>query len=115
MKTLRQIRTEVYDPKSGDEKRFKKKHVVAKTNDVNGNDDEVFNASNVKTIDRKSENHGYDNEEGEKVYEDTTTKLLTLYANLNDDNKEIFEALHEGGFQEDLLLMAEEINSLETV
>lgn len=53
----------------GDEK-FISKHEVQVTSDANGNDDEVFKASNVKTYDRNVHHHGHDAAESEKVYED---------------------------------------------
>lgn len=69
MKTLKEIlQLEVYEPKSPDEKRFKDKHVVVKHKDANGNGDDLFNAKNIKTVDRKPE-HGYNPGEDEKVYE----------------------------------------------
>jgi hypothetical protein len=58
-----------YAPKSTDELRFKKKHVVQKTDDRNGNKDDVFKATNVKTLERAKERHGYNPDEDEKVYE----------------------------------------------
>jgi len=58
-----------YAPKSTDELRFKKKHVVQKTDDSNGNKDDVFKATNVKTLERAKERHGYDVDDDEKVYE----------------------------------------------
>jgi hypothetical protein len=61
--------TDGYAPKSTDELRFKKKHVVQKTDDRNGNKDDVFNATNVKTLERAKERHGYDVNDDEKVYE----------------------------------------------
>lgn len=71
MKTLKEIlQLEVYEPKSPDEKRFKDKHVVVKHKDANGNDDNLFNAKNIKTVDRTPE-HGYNPGEDEKVYEET--------------------------------------------
>jgi hypothetical protein len=69
MKTLKQI-LEVYAPKPGDEKRFVKKHVTIKHADANGNGDDVFTASNVKTIDRKKEKKGHDAKTSEAVYEE---------------------------------------------
>ena len=57
-----------YAPKSTDELRFKKKHVVQKTDDRNGNKDDVFNATNVKSVDRAPK-HGYNPGEDEQVYE----------------------------------------------
>ena len=67
-KTLKDI-FEVYEPKSPDEKRFKDKHITVKTKDRNGNGDDVFQATNVKKINRKKDNHGYEAGEDEKVYE----------------------------------------------
>jgi hypothetical protein len=58
-----------YAPKSTDELRFKKKHVVQKTYDRNGNKDDVFKATNVKTLERAKERHGYNPDEDEQVYE----------------------------------------------
>jgi len=54
--------------KSADEKRFADKHVIKKTADRNGNGDDVFNATNVKGVER-SPKHGYNPGEDEKVYE----------------------------------------------
>jgi hypothetical protein len=74
MKTLNQFTIEAAKSylkvKSSDEQRFVDKHVVAKHQDNNGNGDDVFNASKVKTIKRKGERHGYDSGDDEKVYED---------------------------------------------
>jgi hypothetical protein len=68
-KTLKEI-FEVYEPKSPDEKRFKDKHITVKTKDRNGNGDDVFQAKNIKTIDRTKESHGYNPGDDEKVYEE---------------------------------------------
>lgn len=68
-RTLRQV-LEVYEPKAADEKKFKDKHVVAKTADVNGNKDDVFKATNIKPVDRYKEAHGYNPGADEKVYEE---------------------------------------------
>ena len=46
-----------YKPKAGDESEFIAKHSVQKWDDVNGNDDKLFNASNIK----RSNNHGKTN------------------------------------------------------
>jgi hypothetical protein len=62
---------EVYAPKAKDEQRFVDKHVVIKHKDRNGNDDDLFNAKNIKTIKRDKEGHGYDSGKDEKVYEET--------------------------------------------
>jgi len=55
--------------KSADEKRFADKHVIKKIADRNGNGDDVFNATNVKGVER-SPKHGYNPGEDEKVYEE---------------------------------------------
>jgi hypothetical protein len=67
-KTLKTI-LETYAPRSVDEKRFIDKHVVVKHADRNGNGDEVFKASNIKTVKRASE-HGYDAGKDSAVYEE---------------------------------------------
>jgi flavodoxin len=83
MKTLKEIlQLEVYEPKSPDEKRFKDKHVVVKHKDANGNDDDLFNAKNIKTVDREPK-HGYNPGEDEKVYEEVEEldeKFMNVYA-----------------------------------
>jgi hypothetical protein len=61
-----------YTPKAKDEKRFADKHVVKKTDDVNGNGDDVFNASNVKYGDRAPTRHGYNPGQDQEVYEAKT-------------------------------------------
>jgi hypothetical protein len=74
MKTLKDM-FEVYRPKSPDEQKFVDKHVIVKQkdrNEVNGkaNGDDVFNATNVKTVDHKATRHGYDPGDDKKVYEE---------------------------------------------
>ena len=75
---------EKYVPKDEAGKRFVKKHAVAKTKDVNGNKDDVFNAKNIKMFDRHLE-HGYNPGEDEAVYEavepldELSTKTLASY------------------------------------
>lgn len=44
-------------------------HEIEKTPDANGNGDDVFKGSKVKTIDRKKEKHGYDAKSAEDVNE----------------------------------------------
>ena len=65
-----------YVPKSKDEKRFMDKHVVQKTNDVNGNGDDVFRGTNIKAYDRSSTRHGYNTKEDQKVYESKTLSQI---------------------------------------
>lgn len=80
MKTLKQLleKSNGYEPKPKDEKRFVDKHVVVKHADANGNKDDVFNASNVKEVDREKEGHGYKSGQDEAVYEEK--KPLSLSA-----------------------------------
>ena len=49
-------------------------HEIKVTPDANGNGDEVFKGSKVKTIDRKKEKHGYNAKDSESVNE----KRLTM-------------------------------------
>ena len=64
-----------YVPKTADEKRFMDKHVIKKTDDVNGNSDDHFRATNIKVHDR-SKGHGYNPGEDLKVYESKTLKQV---------------------------------------
>jgi hypothetical protein len=57
---------------SNDTKRFVDKHVTAKHPDANGNKDDVFQATNIKPVDREKEKHGYSPENDHKVYESLT-------------------------------------------
>ena len=82
MKKLKDF-LEVYRPKSPDEQKFVDKHVVIKHKDRNGNGDDVFKATNIKTNKRKEERHGYDVGEDEKVYEDLKGDQHKIDANKN--------------------------------
>lgn len=112
-KTLKQM-FELYEPKAGDEKKFVHKHVVSKTDDANGNGDEVFKGSKVKAVDRKKEAHGYNPGEDEKVYEeaelDIESFILELYAECNEEEKAALEEMLEqdDGVEQLLSLMEEE-------
>jgi len=57
--------------KSPDEQKFVDKHVRVTAAEPAGNGDEVFKASKIKTIGRKSGRKGYDPGEDENVYEET--------------------------------------------
>lgn len=81
-KTLKDF-LEVYKPKSPDEQKFVDKHVVIKHKDRNGNGDDVFKATNIKTNKRKEERHGYDVGEDEKVYEELKGNQHKIDANKN--------------------------------
>jgi len=75
-KTLKDI-LEVYAPRSKDEKRFKDKHVVARSKlDQPSEDDAVFNATNIKPIDREKTKHGYNPNKDESVYESVHSMAL---------------------------------------
>ena len=63
-------------PKAPDEKRFKDKHVVDVKQDVAGNKDDVYKATNVKAYDRAASNHGYDDASGIAAYESKQMKTL---------------------------------------
>lgn len=65
-----------YVPKSKDEKRFMDKHIVQKTNDANGNGDDVFRGTNIKAYDRSATRHGYNTKEDQKVYESKTLSQI---------------------------------------
>lgn len=82
MKTLKDL-FEVYKPKSPDEQKFVDKHVTIKHKDRNGNGDDVFNATNLKTIKRKEDRHGYDVGDDEKVYEALKGNQHKIDANKN--------------------------------
>lgn len=81
MKTLKQIFAEVYGPDTKDGKAFVHKHVTVKYDDRNGNGDDVFQATNVKTVERKKERHGYNPGEDEKVYESEDLHTLLNFIN----------------------------------
>lgn len=67
MKTLKKVLGDHNTPSSA--KAFVDKHITTKHPDAHGNGDDVFQATNIKTIDRKKERHGYSGEEDHKVYE----------------------------------------------
>lgn len=70
MKTLKQIREGFYSTVPEDEIDFVNSHgAVKKTADANGNGDDVFNASNVKTVKRRADHHGYDDGQDSAIYD----------------------------------------------
>jgi len=69
--------------KNPDEQKFIDKHVIAKTADRNGNDDEVFKGSKVKMADRKKDRKGYNPGEDEEVYEELKGNQHKIDANKN--------------------------------
>ncbi len=69
--------------KNPDEQKFIDKHVVAKTADRNGNDDELFKGSKVKMADRPKHRKGYNPGEDEEVYEALKGAQHKIDANKN--------------------------------
>ena len=69
--------------KNPDEQKFIDKHVVAKTADRNGNDDELFKGSKVKMADRSKHRKGYNPGEDEEVYEALKGDQHKIDANKN--------------------------------
>lgn len=69
--------------KNPDEQKFIDKHVIAKTSDRNGNDDELFKGSKVKMADRKKDRKGYNPGEDEEVYEELKGNQHKIDANKN--------------------------------
>jgi hypothetical protein len=95
--------------KNPDEQKFIDKHVVAKTADRNGNDDELFMGSKVKKADRKSERHGYEPGEDEDVYEELKGNQHKIDKNHNGKiDAEDFKLLKKKKVAED----AEQIDEL---
>ena len=96
MKTLKQLREkapEGYKPETKDGKRFVDKHVVAKTDDANKNDDKLFKASNVKMVDRPSDDHGYNPGQDEEVYESTELEEKKLTGPERKKREEVAKAI----------------------
>ena len=72
MKTLNTFleQTGYLKVKSPDEQKFVDKHEVVVKKDNAGNEDDVFKASKIKTVDRRKDRKGYNPGEDEKVYEE---------------------------------------------
>lgn len=85
-------------PRSKDEKRFVDKHIIVKKSDANGNGDDVFNASNIKTYDRSTSNHGYNTKQDQAVYEGRTLFQILGEKKMTKaqikKRKEIADAIH---------------------
>lgn len=80
-----------YVPKPGDEKKFIGIHKLERYNDRNGNGDDVFKATNVKTFNRSANRYGYDNGEDEnKVFVGDKSKTQP-----HVNNEEMSEELYE--------------------
>lgn len=103
MKTLNQIIREIYEPNNKGEAEFIAKHVIQKIPDRNGNGDDVFKASKVKTYKRKPK-HGYDPPEDKKVHEDHDESRREMYLKHHGKAIEILQSLikHLEGHKADL-------------
>jgi uncharacterized protein YeaO (DUF488 family) len=69
MKTLKQILQAGLTPSTEDGKRFVRKHVVQVQDDIAGNGDDVYNASNIKKASADEPNHGHEPGVDELYYE----------------------------------------------
>ena len=85
MKTLNTFleQTGYLKVKSPDEQKFVDKHQVVVKKDNSGNGDDVFKASNIKTVERRKERKGYNPGEDEKVYEALKGNQHKIDANKN--------------------------------
>ena len=96
-KSLKTI-LEIYAPRSADEKRFIDKHVIVKHPDRNGNGDEVFKASNIKTH-KRAPNHGYDVGKDVAVYEEVAKTHTYAFDVPEDHHSEFMEKAREHGLE----------------
>ena len=115
MKTLKQI-LEVYGPETKDGKAFVQKHAIVKTTDANKNGDDVFQATNIKKIDRKKERHGhepigYGPGEDVKVYEEVS--MFAEMKNSAEDFKSFIKEHTEQMTDEELDLIEQIYNDLD--
>jgi hypothetical protein len=80
-----------FTPKSKDEKKFMDKHIATKSklDDRGTQDDKLFNATNIKTVDRETE-HGYNPGNDEKVYEEMS-KVHPMALHVKDAGKGKFK------------------------
>lgn len=78
MKTFKQLVNEVAEPKGGDEKRFKAKHVAAKHSHPAAEDDQFV----AKTT-KKKRAADHDKGEDEEVYEEVEHILEDMFAGLH--------------------------------
>jgi len=113
-KTLSKI-LEVYAPKSKDEKRFMDKHVTVsnKLDDRGTQDDKLFKATNIKSINRETE-HGYNSGNDEKVYEDVSSKKLHPMAlHIKDTGKGKYKVHAVGDHLSDGIKVGEHLSDSE--
>lgn len=89
-KTLKQI-LEVEEPHAKGEKRFKAKHTIKKTEDAAGNDDKLFNASNIKTADYRKSPDIYEeaNRDSYELHHGRAQKALATLSKHLDKHKKL--------------------------
>lgn len=75
MKTLSKI-LDTYTNITKDTKKFVELHAIKKTEDANGNDDKLFNASNINLHDREKNRHGYNPEKDKAQYDQVTAPSM---------------------------------------
>lgn len=107
MKTLSQLQkiikqaqgttgTTAYRPKGGDEQQFMDKHIIQKTDDANGNGDEVFSGTGVNKVDRKKERHGYEPGEDAAVHEEKEVNERELSKGEMKKREDIVKGMKKG-------------------
>lgn len=107
MKTLSQLQkiikqaqgttgTTAYRPKGGDEQQFMDKHIIQKTDDANGNGDEVFSGTGVNKVDRKKERHGYEPGEDAAVHEEKEINERELSKGEMKKREDIVKGMKKG-------------------
>lgn len=100
MKTLKQFaeQTGYRKVKSPDEQRFVDKHEVQVNQDRAGNKDDVFKATNIKTVERKKDRKGYDAGDDEKVYEEVEqideANASARYHDLHSSTKDLLKKIN---------------------
>lgn len=99
-KTLKQLLSkqkqgsENFASPTKDEVKFIDKHEVEVVADAAGNGDDVFKGTNVKTVKRSSERHGYDSPEDEAVHEGV--EAHGQFVKVHSDIAKTMKELHKG-------------------
>ena len=103
-----------FTPKSKDEKKFMDKHIATKNklDDRGTQDDKLFNATNIKTVDRETE-HGYNPGNDEKVYEEVTKKLHPMALHVKDVGKGKYKVHAVGKHLQDGIKVGEHLSDSE--
>ena len=111
-KTLKDI-VGGFTPKSKDEKKFMDKHIATKNklDDHGTQDDKLFNATNIKTVDRETE-HGYNPGNDEKVYEELS-KVHPMALHVKDAGKGKYKVHAVGKHRADGIKVGEHLSDSE--